>query len=123
MKHALGWPTRAAATVALAAWAYSSTANTTIWRSLELINAQELNSQNSLEVEPAADDAWQCTDDNITANTADWSSLELDVDVARRDAIRTEFAWSWHAACHTARTRRWSCLPAASRRRGRSTLF
>ena len=67
MKHALGWPTRAAATVALAAWAYSSTANTTIWRSLELINAQELNSQNSLEVEPAADDAWQCTDDNITA--------------------------------------------------------
>ena len=66
-----------AVVVALAAWAYSSTANTTIWRSLELINAQELNSQNSLEVEPAADDAWQCTDDNITANTADWSSLEL----------------------------------------------
>ena len=90
MKHALGWPTRAAASVALAAWAYSSTANTTIWRSLELINAQELNSQNSLEVEPAADNAWQCTDDNITANTADWSSLELDVDVARRDAIQNK---------------------------------
>ena len=85
MKVALGWPTRAAAAVALAAWAYIITAN------------------NSLEVEPVADDHWPANaiDYNITANATSWRSVELDVDDARRDAIRTEFAWSWHAVCHT----------------------
>ena len=85
MKDALGWPTRAAAAVALAAWAYIITAN------------------NSLEVEPVADDHWPANaiDYNITANATSWRSVELDVDDARRDAIRTEFAWSWHAVCHT----------------------
>ena len=57
----------------------------------------------STDVCPQTDDHW-CTnaiDYNITANTTSWRSLELDVDDARRDAIRTEFAWSWHAVCHT----------------------
>jgi len=74
-----GWPTRVAAVVALAAWAWREVAN-----------------------EPAADDHWPAPPanaiDNITTNTSSsWRSLELNVDDARREAIRAEFAWSWHA--------------------------
>ena len=101
----LGWPTRVAAAVALAAWAYITTANSTIWRSFEL-SVPELNSHLEVANEPVADVHWPASaicnlDCILTANTTSWRSLELSVDDARRDAIRTEFAWSWHAVRHT----------------------
>ena len=67
-------------------------ANTTRWRaSLEL-------SPDGV-VHPVANASTvTCSDHDVAANGS--HSLELSVDEVRRDAIRAEFAWSWHAVRH-----------------------
>ena len=85
-------PTRVAAVVALAAWAYILAANTTRWRA-----ALEL-SPNGVVHTVANASTVTCSDHDVAANGS--HSLELSVDEVRRDAIRAEFAWSWHAIRH-----------------------
>ena len=99
-------PTRVAAAVALAAWAYILAANTTRWRAaLELSPGvvhpawAYILAANIGVVHPVANASTvTCSDHDFAANGS--HSLELSVDDARRDAIRAEFAWSWHAVRH-----------------------
>ena len=85
-------PTRVAAVVALAAWAYILAANTTRWRA-----ALELSPDGVVHTVANASTV-TCSDHDVAANGS--HSLELSVDEVRRDAIRAEFAWSWHAVRH-----------------------
>ena len=85
-------PTRVAAVVALAAWAYILAANTTRWRA-----ALELSPDGVVHPVSNASTV-TCSDHDVAANGS--HSLELSVDEVRRDAIRAEFAWSWHAVRH-----------------------
>ena len=92
MKAGRGLPTRVAAVVALAAWAYILAANTTRWRA-----ALELSPDGVVHPVSNASTV-TCSDHDVAANGS--HSLELSVDEVRRDAIRAEFAWSWHAVRH-----------------------
>ena len=85
-------PMRVAAVVALAAWAYILAANTTRWRA-----ALELSPDGVVHPVSNASTV-TCSDHDVAANGS--HSLELSVDEVRRDAIRAEFAWSWHAVRH-----------------------
>ena len=91
MKAGRGLPMRVAAVVALAAWAYTLAANTTRRRA-----ALELSPGGV--VHPVANaSSVTCSDHDFTANISGSRSLGLSVGVVRMDAIRAEFAWSWHA--------------------------
>ena len=87
-------PMRVAVVVALAAWAYILAANTTRWRA-----ALELSPGGV--VHPVANASTvACSDHDFTANISSSRSLGISVDDVRRDAIRAEFVWSWHAVRH-----------------------
>ena len=97
-------PTRVAAVVVLTAWAYILAANTTRWRAALEISPGGV-------VHPVANASTvTCSDHDVAANGS--HSLDLSLDDVRRDAIRAEFAWSWHAVYAT-----WATEPC-----GRSRL-